>query len=99
MSDSGSEAGDRDLVHDLEDEEERGHRRLSEQLRESDGGVEGGNGKLPSSPDAVERTECCSACLSKNRGNGRSCICQVPAKQRRAPLGMVPRPPHLLSCS
>jgi hypothetical protein len=84
MSDSGSEAGERDAVHDLEDDEERGHRRQSEHLRESDNG----EGKLPS-PDGMERTECCSACLSKNRHNGRSCICQVPAKQRRAPLGML----------
>lgn len=85
MSDSGSEVAERDLGHDLEDDEERSHRRPSEHLRESDTN-EGAIHKVPS-PE-VERTECCAACLSKNRANGRSCICQVPAKQRRAPLGM-----------
>lgn len=85
MSDSGSEVGDRDLGHshdrELEDDEERGHRRQSEHLREGEVGEV--------SLDSLERTECCAACLSKNRNNGRSCICQVPAKQRRAPLGLL----------
>lgn len=85
MSESGSESGDREILRDLEEDEERGERRRRDHKRETE---EEGAAK-PSSPVAadVERTECCAACLSKNRNNGRSCICQVPARQRRAPLG------------
>lgn len=98
MSDSGSEAGDRPLYngnHGMDEEEENErHGRKSEQHeegyrkgeKESDGEITGHTS--PSGDGPTERTECCSACLSKNRNNKRSCICQVPAQQRRAPLGM-----------
>lgn len=94
MSDSGSEAGDREgerevdreILRDADEDEERSDRRRREHGRGETEVEETASSSKPATTD-VARTECCSACLSKNRNNGRSCICQVPARQRRAPLG------------
>lgn len=95
MSDSGSEAGDREgeredkeILRDVEDDEDRSERRRRDHSRETEQeeSAAAEEDSKPATAD-VARTECCSACLSKNRNNGRSCICQVPARQRRAPLG------------
>ncbi len=73
------------LEHERRDDEEEGAYRKS--IRESEGSE--GNIGSPSRARETVRTECCAACQSKNRTNGRSCICQVPAKERRAPLGKL----------
>jgi hypothetical protein len=63
-----------DAHSDIED----GHKRKS-------------NIKLEAAGNTTERKKehsvCCTQCLSKNRNNGRACICQVPSKQRRGSLG------------
>lgn len=82
------------VLHDVDDEiiddgpermDEDGSFRESGELKLND--TDDGHHRRKERVDKRELNICCTQCMSKSKSSGKACICQVPSRLRRGPLG------------